>query len=297
MPLRSSDPIHNIPPFTPTGVHISLNEPLFSHLRGISPSDLEILSHSEEYLSGRKKHELSHWWLQYIEDSVDKYLVARGYDTTVVPYNYLDHPPSSLQKLQGNLQIARGFLDDIRKGTAGATIQNLVDPLKNEIYMHIDKLHYALKLVVWDQLNNHVKIARNHKRELAFIEEAFLQFNAMRTTIPQKEAAGIQECINDLVYLNEMRRLDDHFFTSLQLQQQQIQHLQQLQQQQQQYATPPQQQQQQQQQQQHNNTQGNSNGSNNGPSDIVPVTGLIVNRLHRLENELKTVHDHWRGRM
>jgi hypothetical protein len=33
-----------------------------------------------------------------------------------------------------------------------------------------------------------------------------------------------------------------------------------------------------------------------GPSDIVPITGLIVNRIHRVDNELKTVQDHWRGR-
>jgi len=81
-----------------------------------------------------------------------------------------------------------------------------------------------------------------------------------------------------------MRRLDHNFFTNLHQQKQQ-------QQQQQQnisnisfHNTPL-------------NNNNNSSINNNGPSDIVPVTGLIVNRLHRLENELKTVFDHWRGRM
>jgi hypothetical protein len=41
----------------------------------------------------------------------------------------------------------------------------------------------------------------------------------------------------------------------------------------------------------------NGAAQRNGPSDIVPITGLIVNRIHRLENELKTVQDHWRGRI
>jgi len=30
-------------------------------------------------------------------------------------------------------------------------------------------------------------------------------------------------------------------------------------------------------------------------SNIVPVTGLIVNRLHRLENELSTVLEKWKS--
>lgn len=30
------------------------------------------------------------------------------------------------------------------------------------------------------------------------------------------------------------------------------------------------------------------------PADVVPVTGLIVGRLHRLENEHRTVIDHWK---
>lgn len=90
-----------------------------------------------------------------------------------------------------------------------------------------------------------------------FEQEAFLQFNAIKDKISEQDAIGLQEIINDLVYINEMRRLDDNFFTNLQKQPK---------------------------------VQSNSY---TGPSDIVPITGLLVNRLHRLENELKTVHDHW----
>ena len=28
-------------------------------------------------------------------------------------------------------------------------------------------------------------------------------------------------------------------------------------------------------------------------SDIVPISGLILGKLHRLENELKTIMEHW----
>lgn len=40
-----------------------------------------------------------------------------------------------------------------------------------------------------------------------------------------------------------------------------------------------------------------NNASTGKLSDIVPITGLIIGRLHRLENELKTVLQHWQGRM
>jgi hypothetical protein len=33
------------------------------------------------------------------------------------------------------------------------------------------------------------------------------------------------------------------------------------------------------------------------PADIVPITGLIFGRLHMLENELKTVSQHWTPRL
>lgn len=34
-----------------------------------------------------------------------------------------------------------------------------------------------------------------------------------------------------------------------------------------------------------------------GVSHIVPITGLVFNHLHRLENELKTANSHWAHRM
>eukprot|EP00005_Dracoamoeba_jomungandri_P011726 CAMPEP_0174269542 /NCGR_PEP_ID=MMETSP0439-20130205/41414_1 /TAXON_ID=0 /ORGANISM="Stereomyxa ramosa, Strain Chinc5" /LENGTH=70 /DNA_ID=CAMNT_0015358381 /DNA_START=416 /DNA_END=625 /DNA_ORIENTATION=+ len=33
-----------------------------------------------------------------------------------------------------------------------------------------------------------------------------------------------------------------------------------------------------------------------GLPDIVPISGLILGKLHRLENELRTVLEHWGGR-
>jgi len=46
----------------------------------------------------------------------------------------------------------------------------------------------------------------------------------------------------------------------------------------------------------HQEGDGDSNNKKKekrAPSDIVPVTGLILSKLHRTENELKTVYHHW----
>ena len=76
-------------------------------------------------------------------------------------------------------------------------------------------------------------------------------------SLSNSQATQIKELIHDIIYLEEMKKLEEQFFVAMQ-------------------QPSPQ--------------------SPNKPSDIVPITGLILNRLHRLENELKTVVDHWKNR-
>ncbi len=45
---------------------------------------------------------------------------------------------------------------------------------------------------------------------------------------------------------------------------------------------------------------GNSSNNNTkkaGLSDIVPISGIILGRFHRLDNELRTVYDHWKDKL
>jgi len=237
-----------------------LDEPLFYHRRYLSNADIQILERADDYLSGLKKQELVHWWLQYIEDNVDKYLAEKGYDPHVVPYHYIDHPPSSMQAIQTNLRVVRHLLDALHKvpGHPSTHIMHeLVDPLKQTVYEPINHLCHALRLVIWDQFNQYkVRLDLHAKRDLVFIEEAYLQLQAMNNHIPQDIGHQLREIISDLVYITKMKKMDDNFFIS----------------------SP-------------------SSIHTAGPSDIVPVTGLIANRLHRVENELKTVLDHWKGRI
>mgnify|MGYP001148477982 FL=1 len=38
---------------------------------------------------------------------------------------------------------------------------------------------------------------------------------------------------------------------------------------------------------------GAAENKSSSVSDIVPISGLILGKLHRLENELKTIMEHW----
>lgn len=65
----------------------------------------------QHYLQGTRKEALTNWWLQLIEDRVDKYLVETGrYHQHAVPYNYLDQPPVSMQSIQENLRLVHDLL-------------------------------------------------------------------------------------------------------------------------------------------------------------------------------------------
>jgi hypothetical protein len=70
----------------------------------------------------------------------------------------------------------------------------------------------------------------------------------------EEEVEFIDSLFGDLAYINEMARLEREFFGN-------------------------------------NSIEGAT--EKKAPSDIVPVTGLILSRFHRLENELKTILEHW----
>ena len=61
----------------------------------------------EKYVGGQKKHELSAWWLGLVEKTVEDFLQSNGYDMNVIPYNYLDERPKSLEEVSNHLQLIR----------------------------------------------------------------------------------------------------------------------------------------------------------------------------------------------
>jgi hypothetical protein len=162
-----------------------------------------VLDNAHAYLSGKKKQELTDWWLQYIEDSVEKYLQHQGYDISCVPYQYLDKPPSSMAQLQNNMRIVHRLLGDLghkRMPHTSKTQVELINPVKQSVYEKVDTLCTHLKLVLWDQINGYgCKMDFNHiydLRSVAFLEEAYKHLNTIRKRISSTDTAGI------FIYLN-----------------------------------------------------------------------------------------------
>lgn len=198
-------PLRLLEPFTPSPVPVYLKECLFHHRQLMDPDILSVLGHADEYLSGQKKQELSNWWLHHIEETVDKYLQEKGYDSTCVPYDYLDKPPTSMKLLLHNIGVVRRILNDLG---AKRTIQQhtqftpptqtqfeLIDPLKAEVFKEVDRLCNNLKLVLWDQINGYgirMDIAHvSSLRDFAFVEEAYLHLKTIKERITKKEATGM----------------------------------------------------------------------------------------------------------
>eukprot|EP01102_Stenamoeba_stenopodia_P000801 TRINITY_DN1074_c0_g2_i1.p1 TRINITY_DN1074_c0_g2~~TRINITY_DN1074_c0_g2_i1.p1 ORF type:complete len:301 (-),score=60.53 TRINITY_DN1074_c0_g2_i1:62-964(-) len=266
-------------------VVVRLDEPLFSHRSQLrtqqtSPDALsrwlELLSESNKkwLFGGGKKHELTSWWLQKIENEVDLFLERRGYEFGAVPFHYLDVPPRSMNDIRGNLGIVRSILRSIQnENRTHDVFSRLIEPVSQEIYQRVSLFKEELKLVLWDEFNDlslfplpfatsffSPSFTADLKRVFAKIDSSERPSSASSASLPMAHITTLKDLLSDLEYLEEMERLEHSFFLE---------------------------------------TRGtaNRNGSNRKLSDIVPITGLIVSKFHRLENELKTVQQHWEGRL
>lgn len=127
----------------PNPIKVQIESPILSYL------DIENL-----FLTGKKKNELTSWWLELIETAVDRYLETQyftfednqtlKFDLHAVPYNYLDHPPKSLAVIKVNLIIIQKLLSS----HANVLTQGLVKPLSKEIYHKIDEYERQIQNVI-----------------------------------------------------------------------------------------------------------------------------------------------------
>jgi len=241
--------------------------------------DSPILAYSRllhEQFFERTKDDLTRWWLQLIEARVDSFLQALGYNFEAVPFHYIDQPPRSMPAILKNLELIRLLLKSSGNNTTSATLptrqslQNeLVEPLKKEIYHRIDEYVRCVMLFLWWEctwlLGIDIKTCaahRNHSDDQHGEEGNVVDIGQLEEllkksrTVPEWRRKLLLSLLGDLHYIYEMKRLEQDFFKAS--------------------AASPQ--------------------AKAAPSDIVPVTGLIMSKLHRLENELRTVVEHWSRR-
>eukprot|EP01112_Ceratiomyxa_fruticulosa_P009529 TRINITY_DN248_c0_g1_i2.p1 TRINITY_DN248_c0_g1~~TRINITY_DN248_c0_g1_i2.p1 ORF type:complete len:279 (-),score=56.59 TRINITY_DN248_c0_g1_i2:63-899(-) len=267
-------------PYVPKGLPVFLSHPIINPKLLLNEHELTVIQSPQHYLDGTKKRELSHWWLQHIEDQVDSYLTKiQGYVVDAVPYHYIDQPPKSLKAIENNLRVVHALLDDLKVPFENPTRSNLVEILKKEVYSVINTFHHDLYVILWDNLttlnpNTHLSLTSPTflNDATTLLSQNAKQINTNTTTqnnsnnnhndnntIPPSLINSLSEILQDIRYIDEMKNLDRIFFEDM-----------------------------------HNEEKY---ASNTGPADTVPVTGLIVSKLHRIENELKTVLTHWKGRV
>jgi len=197
-------------------------------------------------LMGKEKTVLSEWYLNHIENSVDKWLESNGYDFGAVPLDYIEKPPRG-----NNLYTVRDNLELIEKCMASEDTLNVgefMTKLKDEVYTRIDKFCSSMMIVVGDVLDE-VLIPES-------LGEVQKNFDEGLYTDQIEEASDsgklpvemwIRDALADIEYILEMKKLEEVTFNKKKV----------------------------------------------SLSKVVPITGLIFSRFHRLENELRTVLELW----
>jgi len=270
------------------------------------------------YLNGSKKKELAERYLEYIENQTDKFLIEESnFNFSVIPVMYLDQPPSSMSEIDRNLRTVRKYMDDLSFTNKNNNNNNnetlipiqhntiiykrLIERLIDAVYRMIEIfkkeslyiLYHDLSLLE-DQYNidiylqhplikvidnnnninnstNNNNNNNNNKSTTSLISTMEINntfnFNEFKTNCSKVLARLEKKQQNnnlDLQCYKEMIKDISHLYT--------MQH--------------------------YDKVFYSIDHSTISPDDpAVGVTGLVVNRLHRLENELKTIQQHWNGTM
>ena len=60
----------------------------------------------EDIVDKQVKEDITTWYLSTIENTVIKYLVAKGYQKAALPFNYIDNRPADLSIVKSNLRLS-----------------------------------------------------------------------------------------------------------------------------------------------------------------------------------------------
>ena len=104
-------------------------------------------------LTGLRKEEMTSWWLALIEEKVEKFLVDQGYDITAVPYDYITEEPTDTHAILRNLEILREqfkFLqfDKMENPAEVRPVHALIHELKGEIIPKIESFVRSARMVL-----------------------------------------------------------------------------------------------------------------------------------------------------
>ena len=92
-----------------------------------------IKSLGREFVTGKKKAELTEWWLKTIEMRVDEMLQRHAFQLNCLGSDYTSVPPVSMEVVEQNLKI----LEDVTR-SGGKEYTDFITQTTDEIYKVID---------------------------------------------------------------------------------------------------------------------------------------------------------------
>ncbi|KAM9964295.1 hypothetical protein ACTFIW_004051 [Dictyostelium discoideum] len=278
----------------------------------------------EFYISGNKKKELAEWYLELIENQTDKFLIEEdSFNFSVIPVMYLDTPPSSMSEIDRDLIIVRKHMDNLSfTKKENNNQQQPQQPQSSQPQPQQPKQHNTLiynKLVLQLIIQVHRLIDIFIKESLCILynelsdlsDQYSIDIYLNNPLVPlnhieqqQQQQQQQQESNEQIKIYNTMKLNNEFNFNKFQNNCRQI--IERIQRKQQ--------------QQQNKGKEINfspliellkdTNHLNkmqqydkdffsmdhsilSADDPVVGVTGFVLNRLHRLENELKTIQQHW----
>mmetsp|Transcript_22552 Transcript_22552/g.28798 ORF Transcript_22552/g.28798 Transcript_22552/m.28798 type:complete len:969 (-) Transcript_22552:18-2924(-) len=233
---------------------ISLNS-----YKGVLQSALDhIALQKRDLLNGTRKNQLVEWWLQMIRNSVLKRLTEKKFDKDAVSRNYTVEPPKDFRQVYKNIGILREALD-LEKDIYN--IKQLIDDVCGEVYPKIEAFIVDSKVAILEYLKKPCD------------KEAIESFDndAVKMLIEEAEQEGgylsdsnqaLRDPSDEITSEDSLDWLKDLLADIVYLQTMK-------------------------------DMETASIEERKKNFHIVPISGLIISRLCRMENEHKTVLELW----
>jgi len=103
----------------------------------------EIETLGRDFVTGKKKNELTCWWLTIIEERVDEYLRNLGFQSNSIGNMYTSVPPDNLDTVENNYMIFEGMM----KANLSEYMEFILKTTE-EIYTSIDPFIEEMRLLL-----------------------------------------------------------------------------------------------------------------------------------------------------
>ena len=107
------------------------------------------------YLNGKRKDQLTEWWLSTINMHCELFLTERKFDFHAVPEDYISEAPSDLAAVRNNLKIIESILKpspDTSNDERDAVL-SFIEKLCKEIYIRINQfvlnVYAVVQVILW----------------------------------------------------------------------------------------------------------------------------------------------------